>query len=433
MLKKGLKFIIAALVVTSIAGMTAGCSPKQADTTSTKTTTPQKFVFWDKSEYNKAYNDAQREKVKEFKEKYNIDIEYVVIPASDMKQKLTAAVEAKNPPDLVVTDDFLAGQFAGMGQLIETDDIINQIGLADYAKRLAKAQGKNYMIPQAILAPGFYLRKDKWDAKGLKYPTTWQELKEQAKIINDPANNFYALGFPMGASGGGDAEGFCRSVILSFGGQIADKDHNVKVNSPQTLEALKFIASLYQEKLVPPSAITWDDSGNNTAYAAGTVGAVFNSGSIMNDITANKPDIAKNTIILPYPKGANGSYSLGGGNVYSIFKNGKGTEAAKKFVLDFFQKDNYTKLIEKMGGMWQPTITGVDNTDFWKKPENAGWLANSKVIVANTYPEENTDINSKAFSSQLCVKAVQRIVVNKMDPQKSLDQLEKDLKAIYVK
>ncbi|MFQ9704954.1 MAG: hypothetical protein ACLR0U_29415 [Enterocloster clostridioformis] len=39
-------------------------------------------------------------------------------------------------------------------------------------------------------------------------PTTWEELKEGAKLMNDPANGFYGLGFAMGASGGGDAEGF---------------------------------------------------------------------------------------------------------------------------------------------------------------------------------------------------------------------------------
>ena len=35
-------------------------------------------------------------------------------------------------------------------------------------------------------------------------------------------------------------------------------------------------------------------------------------------------------------------------------------------------------MIEAMGAMWQPVVNGVDDTDFWKDPVNAGWLANSK-------------------------------------------------------
>ena len=56
----------------------------------------------------------------------------------------------------------------------------------------------------------------------------------------------------MGASGGGDAEGFCRTIILDWGGQTVDENGNVVVNSPETVEALTFIKSLYDEGLILP-------------------------------------------------------------------------------------------------------------------------------------------------------------------------------------
>ena len=96
-----------------------------------------------------------------------------------------------------------------------------------------------------------------------------------------------------------------------------------------------------------------------------------------------KPDLLANTQIIAYPAGPTGeAFTLGGANVFGIFETGKNTETAKEFVKYYFEDlDNYNAMIEAMGAMWQPVVNGVDDTDFWKDPVNAGWLANSK----NTY------------------------------------------------
>lgn len=395
-----------------------------------KDTGSGKLVFWDKSEYVAAYNKASQARFEQFGKEHNIEIEYVIVPPNDLKQKLLAAIEAGNPPDLVVTDDFLGKQFAGMGQLVDIADINSAINFTKAGRDVAYVSNGNYVIPLALLAPGFYIRSDKWEEKGLKLPTTWQELYETAKIVNDPAHDFYALGYPMGDSGGGDAEGMCRAVILAFGGIPVDKNGRVTVNSKETLEALKFIAKLYKEKLCPPSAITWDDMGNNTAFMAGSVGVIQNAASVFSQLKRENPSLYSKTKIMNYPSGPAGSFTLGGGNVICIFKRGKNTAAAKEYVKYFFDKKFYSDLLIQMGGMWQPTIDGVTDNEFWKRPENAGWLASSQNVVPNTYPAPATDLTTKAFSMQLCVKSVQKIVLKNTDPQQALNELEADLKRV---
>ena len=258
-------------------------------------------------------------------------------------------------------------------------------------------------------------------------------MKEQARIINDPANDFYALGYPMGASGGGDAEGMCRAVILAFGGVPVDAEGNVTVNSPETLEALKFIASLYQEGLCPPSALTWDDMGNNTAYLAGSVGVIQNSGSLYSQLKTDNPELFANTIILPWMAGPAGSFTPTGANTFIIFEKGGSVDLAKKYVTEFFDLDFYTDLCTKMGGMWQPVVEGADDHPFWDDPENAGWLANSLGGVPNTYPAPVNEATNRAFSEQVCVRAIQKIVLQGMDPQQALNELEADFNRILGK
>ena len=405
----------------------------QAAQTEDGKTEKRKLTFWDKSEYVEGYNTMMQAKVNEFAAENNVEVDYVVIPAADMKQKLMAAIEAGNTPDLIVGDDTLVGQFVSMQQIADCSDIFEAVDFTDNAKVLGTFNGKEYLVPLAFTAPGMYLRTDKWAETGMDIPTTWEELKEGAKIINDPANGFYGMGFAMGASGGEDAEGFCRTIILDWGGVPVDENGNVTINSPETLEALKYIASLYEEGLVPPDAVTGDDSWNNNAYLAGTVGVITNSGSVVSNMKEENPELLANTQIIAYPAGPTGeAFTLGGANVFGIFETGKNTETAKEFVQYYFADlENYNAMIEAMGAMWQPVVNGVDDTDFWKDPVNAGWLANSKNTYKTYYPAPSDERATVSFTSQLCVKAVQQIVVNKEDPQAALDNLEAEFKKIY--
>jgi ABC-type glycerol-3-phosphate transport system substrate-binding protein len=437
---------VAVLCMSMVMALSTACSPsapaketaKTEGTEVSKKTEPaagekQKIVFWDKSEYIKEYNTIMAQKCKEFTEQTGIEVDYVIVPPNDIKQKIMAGIEAKNVPDLIVGDDALCAQFVTMDQIADVADLNAKLELTDTAKNIALLNNKEMLTPLAFLAPGMYWRKDVWEEKGLKEPITWEELKEQAKKVNDPKNGFYALGFPMGASGGGDAEGFMRSVINSFGGVVVDADGKVTVNSKETLEALKYVASLFEEGLVPPDAITWDDMGNNNAYLAGTVGVIFNSGSVWSALEKENPELLAKTQIIAYPAGPSGkTFVPGGSNVFATFKNGKNPEGAKQlaaFILN--DKPAYQELVEAMNGMWQPVTAGSDETDFWKQPANVGWLANSKAVVRNFHPAPADEYAQQAFANQVCVKAMQKIIVNKMDPQKALDELEADVMAVY--
>ena len=417
-----------ALLVCSV-----GCSSSSESSGGEKTGKKQ-LVSWDKSEYVTAYNDMMKEKVDEFAEKYDVDVDYVIVNSGDLEQKLAAAIESGNQPDIIMGDNTSVAEYIASDQLAEVSDVLADIDLKEEAKPYAVFNDTEYLVPLSLTAPGMFARQDVWEEHGLEAPKTWEELKEQAKIINDPDNGFYALGLPLGESGGGDAETFIRTIILDYGGEVVNAEGEVTVNSPEVLEAFKFIASLYEEGLVPPDATTWDDSGNNSAYTAGTVGVVFNSGSLMGTLKDEYPEIWDNTAIFDYPAAEEGgqSYTLGGANVFGIFKTGDNTETAKEFISYFFSDtDFYNEMVEAIGGMWQPVINGYDDTEFWQDPDNAVWLTAASNLTLTTAPAPTTDTAAQGFSNHLCTKALQNIVVNGMDPQEALDGLEADLNELY--
>lgn len=96
----------ASLKATPASGSTTAPTAQSADASKSgeqSNTKKTKLIFWDKSEYVKEYNDSQKERVAQFSKEFNVDVEYVAIPPADLKTKLLAAVEAGNPPDLLLS------------------------------------------------------------------------------------------------------------------------------------------------------------------------------------------------------------------------------------------------------------------------------------------------------------------------------------------
>ncbi|MDD3339891.1 MAG: extracellular solute-binding protein, partial [Lachnospiraceae bacterium] len=229
-IKKGLACLLSTVMVLGLAACgnnksTADTGKTDADTKETTETTEtadngetKKLVFWDKSEYVAAYNELMKAKVEAFAKENNVEVDYVIVPSGDLKQKLAAAIESGNQPDLIMGDNTSVAEYVSTNQLADVSDVVDKIDYKDNAKAYTVFDGKDYLVPVSLTAPGMYMRNDKWGTM----PTTWDELKEEAKKINDPENGFYALGLPLGASGGGDAESFLRTIILDFGGILVD-------------------------------------------------------------------------------------------------------------------------------------------------------------------------------------------------------------------
>lgn len=394
----------------------------------------KKLVFWDKPEYVAAYNDLMQAKLNEWAEANDVEVEYVIVPQADLKQKLAAAIESGNQPDLIMGDNTAVAEYVDSGQLAEVSDVIEAIDYKETGAAYAEFNGANYLVPFYLMAPGMYIRKDVWEEHGLEVPKTWEELKACGEEINDPENGFYAFGLALGASGGGDAESFVRTVMLDYGGVPVNSDGEVTINSQETLDAMNFIASLYEEGLCPPDAVTWDDSANNSAWLAGTVAMVVNSGSIISTMAEENPELLENTMIIPYPAATEDgtSYTLGGCGAFGIFENGENTQEAKDFVTYLLSDgDYYNEMIEAMGAMWQPVLNGYDDTDFWAEDTHSGWLANSQHVVFTTYPAPVEAKAAISFSNQYCTKAMQEVVVNGTDPQEALDGLEAQFAELY--
>jgi multiple sugar transport system substrate-binding protein len=432
LIKKGFLLALVFSMGVSLIACSSGETKKDSGPVNKPTAKRAKMVFWDKSEFVKDYNDMQKAKVEQFGKDNNIEVEYVIVSPNELKARLEAAIVAGNPPDLVAMDDFVAKQFVSHNKLVDVSDILNKVKFRDEAKKIAYSTAGLYEVPLYFNTNAMYVRKDKLEEKNLPLPKTWEDVLKVARAINDPINNFYGAGFPLGVSGGLDAEGWLGNLIKSYGGVPVNEKGEVTINSTETLEALKFATTFYSENLTPPGSTNWDDSGNNNAYLAGTIGITFNSGSILAAMRKDKPDLVEKTIILPYPAGSKAQFGVSAENVYIMFK-GNNVDAAKKYVESTFEKEYYQKLVESLRSFAQPVVEGYESTEFWQKAENKIWYDSTRNAIPLSNPAPLNETASRVLSEQLITKGIQKHVINKTDIKQALAEIEKEYNRVYGK
>ena len=136
--------------------------------------------------------------------------------------------------------------------------------------------GKLMALPWFTDAGLLYYRKDLLDKHGRKVPTTWQELTETAKFVQDAerkAGNAQMWGLVFQ---GRAYEGLtCNAVewIDSFGGgTIVDANGKVTLNNPKAVEAVKLAAS-WIDNIAPRGVLNYAEEEARGAFQSGN--AVF--------------------------------------------------------------------------------------------------------------------------------------------------------------
>ena len=133
-------------------------------------------------------------------------------------------------------------------------------------------------------------------------PQTWEEFRIVLQKIKELDVDIEPFGVAFGRSF--DGQQFLISVIIANGGRVLSPDGSeVVFNSPETVEALKYVIDLYQDGLVDPTVVGWDDSTNNQAILAGRIAITFNGFSIKMQAEKDFPDLNPSIGAAVYPGG----------------------------------------------------------------------------------------------------------------------------------
>jgi multiple sugar transport system substrate-binding protein len=264
----------------------------------------------------------------------NVIVDHISI--GEINARAAAEVAAKKGHDLFM---FLAPPAAYEKQVIDHREIYEEvqkkhgkmISLAEKSTLNPKTKKYFAFSDSYVPDPGNY-RKDLWEKVGYPNgPNTWEDLLKGGKKIKDEFGNPVGVGLSQEL----DSNMAMRAVLWSFGGAVQDAEGNPTLYSKETVEAIKYVRSLYKETMTP-EVFTWDPSSNNRGILAGKLSFVCNAISVTRTAEKDNPDMSAKIWVAPALKGP--VRRIAAEHVmdcYVIWDFAENKDGAKKFLVDY--------------------------------------------------------------------------------------------------
>jgi multiple sugar transport system substrate-binding protein len=412
--------------------------PKEVVKQITPTPGP-KLLVWGPQHFIQAQNDYWTDSILLTAANNGFSADVQLFPWGDYEQKMSAAVEAKNTPDLCLGANVVLRQAQGVLQ--EVPDIFKEVsdsGGGFFQDRIdgVTIGGKIWGVPFHAEPQIMYYRSDILKEQGLdKPPMTTADFLTFAQKATKPDQKIWGWGNTFGNVPDGN-NGF-YPWMWSFGGKMQDKQGNITVNSPETLAALTFYCDLLTKYKVAPQGVTgWDDTGNNKAWLSGQMASILNSGSIVNTMKTTDPAMLAKTVFGPVPGEKGGPATFSGGNTYGIFTfNTKAVPQAKTLIKGTLSKERYPGNLNAANPMFFPVLKDYANIPLYKNDPQLAQIA-ALLQYAKVFP--NYDGEPQAWISDMGAQwkiseMTSRVVVDGWTPQKALEDFAKQAEASKAK
>lgn len=247
------------------------------------------IAFW--TNHPGGSKDVEAELLAQFTEETGIKVSHVTAGSNyeEIAQRFQTAQAAQDDlPAVVVLSDVWWFRYFINGNIAPLDPMIEQLGidLSDYRDSLVadyQYDDKQWALPYGRSTPLFYYNKDHFAAAGLpdRAPETWEEFEEWAPKLTQGE---VAYMYPDLA---GYAGWTLQNVLWGRGTSWSD-EWDLKVSSPETIEALQWVQSTVYEGQWAQVA----SSDSADTFAAGVCSTtIASTGSLVGVLEAASFDV----------------------------------------------------------------------------------------------------------------------------------------------
>ncbi|WP_239615074.1 ABC transporter substrate-binding protein [Cohnella mopanensis] len=360
------------LLLTMLVAFTFGCSNSGSNSGSSKSPEKSgdvelKFMMWG----NQAHMDVYTKLIDGFKkENPGIQVTMESVPFADYQQKISVLAAGKSLPDIAWVSERMVPQFKSNGILGDVSEFKNDADfkLDDYIPSTLdlfrdgdQLLGLPFSTPPMVM---FY-NKTLFDKANLTDPNTlakegkwtWAEFEKSAKAITnkDAQNRVYGVNFfrdwktwvALSSYSWSNGSGPFNKDITEF-----TWNDQYGVETFEMLERMMFTDESHPK------------AGEQVSFDAGNVGMFFDVYSYVSKAREIK-DFEWS--IAPTPSGSQGSVPMLGQAGYTLFKDSKHPEEAKKLLKYFASEAG----IQATSTFFVPPRTSVLNSEeFINQPNN---------------------------------------------------------------
>ena len=456
---KRVYWAIASLVLVVL--ISIACSNRDdVNPLSTQTSPPveQLNIWWEQG-LNLDEDEAIRGIVNDWHKKTGKKVKLSFYPNSNFIDKVERAIQAGNPPDILMIprgESILYPRLAWLGKLADVSALIQPIsdrysenilkGITYYNARDKKSS--YYGVPIYQMTMGIYYWKSLLASIGLNpqdIPRDWDEFWQfwqQAQIkLNQQGKDVYGLGFTLsGEASTNDTHQLFEQILEAYNLSLLDKEGNLSIDSyvfQGIRDRLVWYADLYRRGFIPPDAVKWTNTDNNRTLLNQSVLMTPNRSLSIPATVRQDRDTYKNKLgMVEFPRKPNGKPMR---HIISIaqaviFQNSPHQPLAQDFLRYFIQPQISVRYLKATGSRNQPVQNSVWLDPYWQNTKDP-YMATITDILTGEHTRLSYIIDNPAYSQVLAEnvwgKAIIKVTTDKMNPDRATDEAIARIKNIF--
>ena len=426
-----MKKILTLVIVTILLVVSVGCASSDPKTPSVEKAEINYMVSG-----GSPFSVAVIKKIPEFEAATGIKVNVIELPYEQTLPK--AILEATSQSGVY---DVIQINRPNLAALVEPDlllplnDLLSKStidNLFDVHKEYGTFDSSLYAVPHSVDVRTLYYRTDLFEEKGIaKAPETWEELRDAANALNDPANGVYGL---LIAGNNGPGAWTLSDFLMQAGSGIIDENGKPILNNEAGVKALTFIKSLKEDGVLSDGTPNYIWSDTRAQFAQGAAAMVIEFNDIVPMLEDATTSVVSGKYDLALIPGDVRQATNNAGWLLGIPKGVKNPEAASTFI-DWVMSPEIQMHMSIESGTMSANKEAmqmlVDNGDPGLGREDprssARWELYTQ-LTATTYELPRT--SSEPEIEEILAQAYSAVFVGQKTPKQALDDAAKAIEGL---
>jgi len=318
---------------------------------------------------------------------------------ADVYMKISAAVQAGHPPDMMFTVPDLTMTVQAAGGTIQ--DVSAEVGSLGRRYKIDPStlrpftwKGKYWSVPLYNMAEVLWYRPDLFQKAGLdpaKPPKTWSDMLNAAHTLVAKG----VVKYPVGVAGElalATVQQVYPLMAAAKAEDLFDAKGNVVFDNPNTVRAYEMYMNLF--RMSPPGSETWQWDEPLNAFIAGEVAMVIEKGQYIEqwDLRTQQSPQLLAAAPLPIPD-TNGQHATAtwDNGVLLLNPNPRARAGFDAFLEYLYKPENMANLLAVGPGLFLPVTQEAANA--------RGLRANA--TLSRHFPAYTVEMQESQFGRQL--------------------------------
>lgn len=326
----------------------------------------------------------------------DIDLNWVVLEENVLRQRVTTDIATGGGQfDVMTIGSYEVPLWAKQGWLHPMSDLPESYDLDDVLQPIREDltyDGTLYALPFYGESTITYYRKDLFEQAGITMPEqpTWDQIKEWAAQLHDPANTVYGICL-RGKPGWGENVALISQMVHTFGGQWFDETWQPMLTSPEWKETVGFYVDLLNQ-YGPPGASSNGFNENLALFSTGKCALWVDATVAAGMLSDTERSMVADTVgfapapIQTTPKGSHWLWVWS----LAIPASSDAVDAATTFVTWATSKDYVQLVADEVGKQSVPPGTRVSTYESAEYREAAPFADVVLNAIQTSDPKDNT-------------------------------------------